>query len=148
MLIMAMDFNGIAFYELLPPGSTVDGEVYKSFLERKITEWLSGKDSRHLWLLHDNARPHKARVVKEFLIEKQISTWDHPPYSPDISPLDFCCFGQLKRKLRGIRFDNWDVFITAMEEVIEQLNREGHMKGIQQLPERWQRVIDAEGAYI
>lgn len=148
MLIMAMDFDGIAFYELLPEKQTVTADVYISFLKKHLNKWLRGKDSRHVWLLHDNATPHKARIVKDYLAEKGISTWDQPGYSPDISPLDFCCFGQLKRELRGINHHSWSEFESNLKQAVKKLNNEGRMNGIQQLPSKWKSVINSEGMYF
>lgn len=148
LLIMAMDFNGIAFYEILEEKQTLNSNLYIEFLERNFDKWLNVNKFKKVWLLHDNAKSHKAVVVKEFLAKKKISEWNHPPYSPDISPLDFCCFGQLKRRLRGIRHQTWENFENNLEIVIDQLNSEGKMTGVKDLPSRWQRVIDSEGQYI
>ena len=148
MLIMAMDFNGIAFYGLLPQKTTVTGEVYTSFLREKMLPYVGRRNAEKVWLLHDNARPHRAAVVREFLQDKEITLWSHPPYSPDISPLDLNCFHLLKRGLKGIHHQNWNEFERALEVVVRDLNGRGLMDGIKRLPERWQRVINAEGEYI
>lgn len=101
-----------------------------------------------MYLLHDNARPHIANVVKEYLVQKGITLWDHPSYSQDISPLDFGCFGVLKRRLRGVRHENWSQFESALEVEVERLNSEGLMEVIEQLLVCWESVIEAEGEYI
>uniref|UniRef100_A0A158P5I0 Mos1 transposase HTH domain-containing protein n=1 Tax=Tetranychus urticae TaxID=32264 RepID=A0A158P5I0_TETUR len=148
MLIMAMDFTGIAFWELLPEKTTVTGEVYRKFLGKHLPNWLGTRNSQHLWLLHDNARPHKHKDVKELLAEKGISVWNHPPYSPDISPLDYGCFAQLKRELRGIKHTGWHEFERALKAAVKKLNDSGSMNAISKLPKRWQAVVDSEGQYI
>jgi len=94
MLIMAMDFNGICSYKLLSEKITVNSEICKNFLEEEILKWLTKKSFKTCILLHDNARPHKSKVVVEFLKQNKIREWYQPPYSPDVSPLDFNCFGQ------------------------------------------------------
>jgi histone-lysine N-methyltransferase SETMAR len=54
------------------------------------------------WLLHhDNARPHVARIVRDFLESHGIETVPHPPYSPDLAPRDFYLFPNLKKALKG-----------------------------------------------
>lgn len=124
MLIMALEYNEKAFYELLPEKTTVNGEIYKSFSARYLDEWLGVRDSSYLWLLNDNARPHNA-AVKKYLQSKDITVCD--PYSPDISPLDFNCFGQLKRLLKGIEHKDCDEFATNLENEVNLLNRSGLM---------------------
>jgi hypothetical protein len=39
-------------------------------------------------LMGDNARPHMARVVNEFLDEVGISRMEWPPKSPDLNPIE------------------------------------------------------------
>jgi histone-lysine N-methyltransferase SETMAR len=43
-------------------------------------------------LLHDNAKPYTARETKELLKELNYTVFDHPPYSPDLSPTDYHFF--------------------------------------------------------
>ena len=40
-------------------------------------------------LLHDNARPHTANLVRDKLQRFGWETFQHPPYIPDLSPSDF-----------------------------------------------------------
>lgn len=46
-------------------------------------------------LLHDNARPHSAKITKEKLIELGIEALLHPAYSPDLAPSDYHLFKHL-----------------------------------------------------
>ena len=39
-------------------------------------------------LVHDNARPHVARVCRQFLEDEGIDTIDWPPRSPDLNPIE------------------------------------------------------------
>lgn len=148
MLILAMDYNGIAFWELCQEKESVNAVRYRSFLSENIPIWLQDKRFKYPIIIHDNARPHKAVLIREYLKENNIRLWNHPPYSPDISPPDFNCFNQLKRELRGINHTSWDHFKSSLKEVIEKLNTNGLMRGVQMLPERWARVIDLEGSYL
>ena len=42
----------------------------------------------NLLLLRDNARPHTARVVNEYLNETKISLLNCPPKFPDLNPIE------------------------------------------------------------
>lgn len=148
ILILAMDFQGVAYWKLCAPKETVTSEVYKNFLIELLDEWLPKKKFKVPIILHDNARPHKSNLIKQHFIDENIRVWTHPPYSPDISPPDFNCFGELKRKLKENIYDDWSELEIQLESAILELNVKGLMKGIQKLPERWRRVIDAEGSYL
>ncbi len=41
-----------------------------------------------LLLVHDNARPHVARVCRQFLEDEGIDTTEWPPHSPDLNPIE------------------------------------------------------------
>ena len=55
-------------------------------------------------ILHDNARPHIGKVVRELLDRYSWEVLPHLPYSPDMSPPDFNLFPELKINMRGVRF--------------------------------------------
>ena len=48
----------------------------------------------------DDARPHRARVVKDFLRLHNVNRTDWPPYSPDLSPIEHA-WDELRRRLRS-----------------------------------------------
>ena len=44
---------------------------------------------RNLILQQDNARPHVARVCQDFLANNNIAPLAWPPYSPDLTPIEY-----------------------------------------------------------
>ena len=48
-------------------------------------------------LLHDNAKPHVARSVLDYLNDQKVGLIDHPPYSHDLAPSDYWLFDHLKK---------------------------------------------------
>jgi hypothetical protein len=55
----------------------------------------------HVWpkdwiLYHNNAPPHKALSVKQFLAQKSITEMEHPSYSPDLALNNFWLFPKIK----------------------------------------------------
>lgn len=38
--------------------------------------------------MQDNAKIHTARIVTEYLQSKQVVVLPHPPYSPDLNPIE------------------------------------------------------------
>jgi hypothetical protein len=47
-------------------------------------------------ILHDNARPHTAARTRALLEHFNWELSDHPPYSPDLAPIDYHLFNYLK----------------------------------------------------
>ncbi|GFX20868.1 histone-lysine N-methyltransferase SETMAR [Trichonephila clavipes] len=60
----------------------------------------------HGFLVHDNARPHKANIIRQTLAKKGVLQIEHPPFSLGLNPPDFFLFPQLKLALKGKRFDD------------------------------------------
>jgi len=55
--------------------------------------------------LHDNAPAHWALATQKKLAYLGFQCLDHPPYSPDLAPLDCHLFpGLKKKKLKGCSF--------------------------------------------
>ncbi len=38
--------------------------------------------------MHDNARPHAAQATWDYLAGNNVNTFDWPPYSPDMNPIE------------------------------------------------------------
>jgi len=54
-------------------------------------------------------------TTNEFLAKHNILSLPHPPYSPDLAPCDFFLFPQLKKTMKGRRFDD-----------VEEIQAQGH----------------------
>jgi len=80
--------KGLVYCELLKPGDSITGDRYQLQLIRlnhALREKRPEYEQRHdkVILLHDNARPHVAKV-KKYLETLKWDVLPHPPYSPDI----------------------------------------------------------------
>jgi len=141
------------YYELLQPGETITGDRYRlqlMRLSRELREKRPEYKHRHdkVIFLHDNARPHVAKVVKKYLETLKWDILPHPPYSPDIAPSDYWLFRRMQHDLAGHRFtsfaeiENWLLtWITSKDETFFR-------DGIQKLPERWEKVVTSDGQYF
>ena len=72
MLCIWWDQKGVLSYELLKPGETINGERYRTQLnrlKRAIAEKRPEYATRHETIIfhHDSARPHVAIPVKNYL---------------------------------------------------------------------------------
>ncbi|CAF2068335.1 unnamed protein product [Rotaria magnacalcarata] len=68
MLSIWWDFQGVIYYELLPPNTTIDSQLYCTQLECvKVTLQTKRSERRKVRLFHDNATPHTSKVTRNQL---------------------------------------------------------------------------------
>ena len=72
-----------------------------------------------------------------------IKTVHQPPYSPDLTPSDFCLFP----KLRGCRYETIEMK-EAVRKVIDTLAQEDFHGALKKLLKRYNKCIAAEGDYF
>jgi histone-lysine N-methyltransferase SETMAR len=58
---------------------------------------------------------------------------EHPPYSPDLAPSDFCLFPKLKFFLTGQCFSSNQVATTAVEGYFADVTKKHYRDGIMAL---------------
>ena len=153
MLCIWWDQKGVLYYELLKSGQTITGELYrqqlirlKQAIDEKRPEWAT----RHEKLIfhHDNARPHVAVPVKNYLENAGWEILPHPPYSPDIAPSDYHLFRSMQNHLSGIRFTNFEGIKKWLDDFLGAKDEKFFWDGIHKLPERWEKVAASDGQYF
>ncbi len=153
MLCIWWDQLGVVYYELLQPGETVTGELYRRQLMR-LSKALKEKRpqyfERHdkVILQHDNARPHVANVVKTYLETLKWEVLSHPPYSPDLAPTDYHLFRSMTHGLEDVHFSSYEEAKNWIDLWIASKDEEFFRHGIRLLPERWEKVIASDGQYF
>lgn len=91
MLYIWWDQLGVIYFELLKPNETINGDRYRlqlMRLNRALKEKRSQYEERHekVILLHDNARPHTAKVVQQYLETLRWEILPPPAIFPRHSP--------------------------------------------------------------
>ncbi len=149
MLSVWWGVHGIVNWELIPANSTVTAEVYCAQLQ-KVKSKLECERPRleKIYFLHDNARPHIAKSVRQKLIEFGWELLPHPAYSPDLAPTDYYLFQALSNSLRDVAFDDRADLETHLINFFTSQPEEFFRKGIHSLAARWQTVVDTDGEYI
>jgi len=124
MLIVFFDIQGTVMAEWVPSGQTVNQQYYIKVLT-KLHECVRRKRPelwRNRWILHqDNAPAHNALSVKQFLANKNITVLEHPPYSPDLAPCDFCLFPKIKSVLKVAYFFSVENVKAKTAEILNSL---------------------------
>jgi hypothetical protein len=87
-------------------------------------------------------------LVQEELAKQQVTVLPHPPYSPDLAPCNFFFFPRLKEKLCGRRFQLAKEIVTTTREAVWDLPANIFQHCFQQLYQRWQTCMVANGYYF
>ncbi|CAH2102448.1 unnamed protein product [Euphydryas editha] len=77
------------------------------------------KNHEHtICLLDDNARPHCHSSVEAWMDQHNVERWVQPSFSPSLSPWDYGCFHQLKRRIGDGAYPDAAAFRKALDEEI------------------------------
>jgi histone-lysine N-methyltransferase SETMAR len=101
------DAEGNLFIDYLQKGKTITGEYYSNLLTRldeQIHEKRPGLQKKKIIFHQDNAPAYKSVLAMGKLRNLHYELLEHPPYSSDLAPSDFCLFPKLKLFFAGQRF--------------------------------------------
>jgi histone-lysine N-methyltransferase SETMAR len=73
---------------------------------------------------------------------------EHPPYSPDLAPSEFCIFPKLKLFPAGQRFSSNKEAIATVDKYFVDLTKNHYRDGIMALEYRWNKYISPKGDYV
>jgi histone-lysine N-methyltransferase SETMAR len=143
------DAEGILFIDYLEKGKTT-GKYYSNLLIRLDKKNLrkdlvcKRKKSSFIRTMH---LPTSV-LAMEKLRDLHCELLEHPPYSPDLTPSDFCLFPKLKLFLAGQRFSSNQEAIAAVEGYFADLTKNHYRDGIMALEHHWNKCISLKGDYI
>ncbi|GFW34683.1 transposable element Tcb2 transposase [Trichonephila clavipes] len=69
---------------------TMTGYIYRDVILETHVRLFRGAMGPEFLFMDDNARPHRANIVKEYLQSEDITRMDWPAYSPDLNPKLLC----------------------------------------------------------
>jgi hypothetical protein len=85
MLTVVWNPHGFHLVSLLPKGQNWTSQYYIDHILPEICALRDARARRKLVVHADNARPHVAKRVKEYLEDNNLKSAPHPPYPPDCS---------------------------------------------------------------
>lgn len=152
LLMVAFTPNKRFSVSALPYGETVDANHVVEFIRETGNKWRTLRSSpihldQLLWQM-DNARPHTAHTVRDFLERRQVATVWQSPYSPDMNLCDRFLFRWLKDDLREDTFHDHKEVETAALHALRDMSEEALVAEVEKLLEHCQSVIDAGGVYV
>lgn len=98
-------------------------------------------------LLHDNARPHIAKLTLDKINKLSWEVLPHPPYSPDLAPSDFYLFRALQQFIKEKKYENIEDIKNDISSFFQSKSSDFYKVGIQELVNRWRQVVENDGDY-
>ena len=125
---------------------------YSIFREKILNDallpWAHKQFGRNHWTFQqDSAPPHKARETQRFLqkiVPSFISSQQWPPYSPDLSPMDFSIWSILETKLSTKKYQT----VNALEIALRKIPSDQIRAACEAFPDRLNAIIRAKDGYI
>ena len=104
--------------------------------------------ARRVDVHHGNAPAHNALSIRQFLAERQITTLEHPPYSPDLAPCDFWLFPKVKSVLKGSHFEGVEDIQEHVTSPLRTIKKEEFLGCFEAWKNIIQKCINFEGEYF
>ena len=152
MLCIWWDYQGVIWFDVLEMGQTVTADLYCRQLDRLSAELKIKRPSlvnrEKVILLHDNAKPHTAKVTLKKIKELKYEVLPHPPYSCDIAPSDYHLFRSLQHHLKGKKYADNEGIKNDLDQFFAKKEPSFFSKGIEDLVTKWAQVVENDGHYI
>jgi len=113
-----------------------------------LKEKRRGKFTKGVLFLHDNAPAHRALASQKKLAYLGFHFLDHPPYSPNLAPLDYDLFPGLKKQLKGRNFSSDAEVIAAAETWLDGQLSDFFLSGLQKLEQWAKKCIELRREYV
>ena len=124
----------------------VNGLVYRDILRNTLLPYARGVYGHNFRYQDDNARPHRARVVTDFIAQEGVICMDQPPRSPDVNPIEHL-WSDMSREL--LTMDNPPQTLPQLRQALldiwQNITVPRMQKLVESMPRRVQAVIDARG---
>jgi transposase len=127
-MVVTIVWNPTRFSRIiaLPKGMKFNADYCISHRLNPLSEWQRSqirRSDRRLHVHEENARPHTAKKVTEFLAGNRMKRAPHPPYSPDLAPYDFDLFGYIKDRLAGASFEEPDQIFQKIDAIVQSIEK-------------------------
>ncbi|EPB76332.1 hypothetical protein ANCCEY_04589 [Ancylostoma ceylanicum] len=115
------------YYKIMTSCTTVIVKVYAD-QPPKVADSICQRSPEcgRVYLMHDNNRPHAARMAKDKISELRCVVLSDPVYSADLAPPNYHLVLALERHLKVKNFDNqvWSRTIPlSVTRFLEEKNR-------------------------
>ena len=105
-------------------------------------------DPERIIFHQDNAPGHRADSTMLEINLLGFELLQHPPYSPDLAPLDFRVFPEIKAALRGERFEDARELSIFTQNVVSSFSSDWFRDTYDKWLQRHKKCIQFHGDYI
>ena len=137
---------------LLEHDATVTADWYCNVCLPQVLQSLAQErpkmQEKGIFLHHDNAPAHRARMTQEFLQTTQLVRLPQPAYSPDLAPADFFLFPRMKKNLKGRRFNSRDELVVALQAELDRFSRADLRGCFDAWFQRLHKCLNLAGNYV
>jgi len=112
-----------------------------------VKEKPSGKVTKVVLFFNDNAPAHRALATQKKLAYLGFQCLVHPPYSPDLAPLDYYLFPGLKKQLKVCHFSSETVVIAAAGTWLYRQPSDFFCEWLARVRARVKKCIELRGEY-
>ncbi len=137
--------------DVMPHGNKFNSDYFcdniLEILKKNGRKGSKKKTLRKMKIHMDNCRIHNSRATSIKIENMKLERAPHPPYSPDISPLDFWFFGYAKGKLAGMTFDTEYELEAEIKKISEAVTKNDLFAVFNNWIKRLEYVIESRGDY-
>jgi hypothetical protein len=146
-------WNPIGFHVLkaLPKRPKSNAQYYVNDILVAISDWrwqTGGTRPNKLWMHYDNARPHTAKMSRDYIGLNRMKQASRPPYSPDLAPSDFFFFGYIKGKLVEYCTETPSELLVCIRAVLPEIPQETLNAVFLEWLERLQKCVQVDSEHV
>ena len=130
---------------IIVEGNLTGVRYHDEIMEPVVVPFLR-QHGPHLTFQQDNARPHNARVVQQFMNENEIEVLPWPANSPDLNPIEHV-WDEMERRLRRLpqQPSNLQELAGDLVNIWNDIPQNFHANVVASMRRRCTAVINAEG---
>ena len=142
-----ISYDGATDLYVIRDGS-LTGARYRDEIIHDIVRPYAGAVGPDFVLMDDNARPHRARVVTQYLNNEGIEQMEWPANSPDLNPIEHA-WDMLQRRVsaRQQQPQTLQELENALNQEWRRIPQADFRKLISSFPKRCREVITARGGH-
>lgn len=124
----------------------MNAELYIEVLEMNWEDATDLVEGHDMVFQQDNARPHTAKVTKEWFEKRKIDVMEWPAYSPDLNPVENY-WGYIVRSVyqNFKQYNSVDELKVAIKKSVYECPLEKITNMVMSMPKRLMEVIEMKG---